>query len=74
MMIAGDEIDINRPVSSYGVDSLVAAKMRNWCFKDLKADISVFELLSGNSISVLADQIANRSALVPEGVEREKAV
>ena len=65
MMIAMDEIDVNRPVSSYGVDSLVAAEMRNWCFRDLKADVSVFELLSGNSIMVLAEQIANRSALVP---------
>lgn len=73
MMIAMDEIDVNRPVSSYGVDSLVAAEMRNWCFRDLKADISVFELLSGNSITVLADQIANRSSLVPQGIEREKA-
>ena len=73
MMIAMDEIDVNRPVSSYGVDSLVAAEMRNWCFRDLKADISVFELLSGNSITMLADQIANRSALVPQGIERGKA-
>ena len=73
MMIAMDEIDVNRPVSSYGVDSLVAAEMRNWCFRDLKADISVFELLSGNSITMLADQIVNRSALVPSGIEGEKA-
>ena len=73
MMIAMDEIDVNRPVSSYGVDSLVAAEMRNWCFRDLKADISVFELLSGNSIMVLAEQIAHRSVLVPQGIEREKA-
>ena len=73
MMIAMDEIDINRPVSSYGVDSPVAAEMRNWCFRDLKADISIFELLSGNSITVLADQIVNRSTLVPQGIEREKA-
>ncbi|KAL8730919.1 MAG: hypothetical protein Q9181_004491 [Wetmoreana brouardii] len=70
MMIAIDEIDVNRPVSSYGVDSLVAAEMRNWCFRDLKADISVFELLSGNSISMLADQIANKSTLVPQGIDK----
>ena len=74
MMIAIDEIDVNRPVSSYGVDSLVAAEMRNWCFKDLKADVSIFELLSGKSINMLADQIANRSALIPQGIEREKGM
>ena len=70
MMVAIDEIDVNRPVSSYGVDSLVAAEMRNWCFKDLKADISVFELLSGNPITVLAEQIANKSTLVPQAIEK----
>lgn len=74
LMIATDEIDVHRPISSYGVDSLVAAEMRNWCFKELKANISVFELLSGNPIMVLADQIAHRSLLVPEGVKGESAV
>lgn len=74
MMIPKEEIDVNRPVSSYGVDSLVAAEMRNWCFRDLKADISVFELLSGNSITVLSEQIAKRSILVPQGIENEQAV
>lgn len=73
IMVAMEEIDVSRPVSSYGVDSLVAAEMRNWCFRDLKADISIFELLSGNPITVLADQIASRSTLVPQGLEREKA-
>ena len=60
MMVAIDEIDVIRPVSSYGVDSLVAAELRNWCFKDLKADISVFELLSGNPITVLAEENRRR--------------
>lgn len=70
LMISMNEIDVNRPVSSYGVDSLVAAEMRNWCFKDLKADISVFELLGGSSITALAERIAARSSLVPQGIEK----
>ncbi|KAL8653433.1 MAG: hypothetical protein Q9226_003851 [Calogaya cf. arnoldii] len=71
MMIGVDEIDVDRAVASYGVDSLVAAEMRNWCFRDLKADVSVFELLSGNAIAVLAEQIAGRSALVRSFAEEE---
>lgn len=74
MMIAVNEIDVNRPVSSYGVDSLVAAEMRNWCFRELKADINVFELLSGTPIAQLAGQIAERSALVPEGARTAATV
>ena len=72
MMIQVEAIDVARPVSSYGVDSLVAAEVRNWCFKELKADVSIFELLSGMSIAKLAELIAGKSALVPAEVEREK--
>lgn len=53
MMIAEDKIDVGRPVSIHGVDSLVAAEMRSWCFRELKADVNVFELLSGVSVSGL---------------------
>lgn len=67
MMVSVDEIDVARPVSSYGVDSLVAAEMRNWCFRELKADVNVFELLSGVPITGLAGMIAERSRLVGVG-------
>lgn len=72
MMIAMEEIDVSRAVSSYGVDSLVAAEVRNWCFKELKADVSIFELLSGVSISGLAEMIAKRSTLVSAEMREEK--
>ena len=61
MIIAVDEIDVSRPVSSYGVDSLVAAEMRNWFFRELKAELSIFELLGGMPITELARMAAERS-------------
>ncbi|KAJ9656593.1 hypothetical protein H2198_004827 [Neophaeococcomyces mojaviensis] len=70
MMIAADEIDTNLPVSSYGVDSLVAAELRNWCVQEVKAVTSVFEFLSAVPISTLAFQIAEKSGLLLETVER----
>ena len=73
MMIFMNEIDVNWPVCSYGVDSHVAAAMRIWRFRDLKSDISVFEPLSGNSITMLAEQIPDRSTLVSLAIEGEKA-
>ena len=69
MMIAVEEIDTSLPVSSYGVDSLVAAELRNWCVQEVKAVVSVFEFLSAVAISALSFQIAEKSALVPETVE-----
>ncbi|KAL8656979.1 MAG: hypothetical protein Q9226_002379 [Calogaya cf. arnoldii] len=71
IMIGIDEINVDRAVASYRVDSLVAAEMRNWYFRDLKADISVFELLSGNAIAVLAERIAGKSALIRSFAEEE---
>jgi KR domain/Phosphopantetheine attachment site len=70
IMIPAEEIDVNMPISSYGVDSLVAADFRNWCFKELKADIQIFEFLSNVPITALARQIAEKSALVPDTVAK----
>ena len=72
MRMGIEEIDVNRPVSSSGVDSLVAAEMRKWCFRGDRAGISDVELLSGNSIIMLAKQIATRSALVPKIMKEKK--
>ena len=68
LMIADEDIDFSRPVSSYVVDSLVAAELRNWCFRELKADVNDFELLSGMPVNGLAGLIAERSTLVAEGI------
>jgi short-subunit dehydrogenase len=70
MMVSVEEIDLNRQISSYGVDSLVAAELRNWCFKDLKSDIMVFEFLSNVALTVLARQIAEKSTLLSSNIEK----
>ena len=70
MMVAVEEIDVQgKPLSNYGVDSLVAAEIRNWCFRELKAEVGVLELLGGWTIATLSEAVAKRSKLVPEGVE-----
>jgi hypothetical protein len=70
IMIPAEEIDVNMPISSYGVDSLVAADFRNWCFKELKADIQIFEFLSNIPLTALGRQITEKSTLVPDTVAR----
>ena len=64
------EIDAGRPLHSYGVDSLVAIEIRNWIFKDIKSNVSLFDVLSAVPISVLAEKIALKSNLLPESVAR----
>ena len=70
LMISPEDIDTSLPTSTYGVDSLVAAELRNWCGQEIKAVVSVFDFLNAVPISTLALQIAENSALVPAGVER----
>ena len=67
LMIAPSDIDTGLPMSSYGVDSLVAAELRNWCAREVKATVSVFEFLNAVPISQLALQVAENNELVSKG-------
>ena len=40
-----ESLDSSKPLHAYGVDSLVAVELRNWCKQKLDADIAVFEIL-----------------------------
>jgi zearalenone synthase (highly reducing iterative type I polyketide synthase) len=61
---SANDIDVTKPLHVYGVDSLMAVDLRAWFLTKLKAEISLFEILSGGSIQLLADKIAKASKLV----------
>ncbi|KAI6777704.1 Beta-ketoacyl synthase [Emericellopsis cladophorae] len=44
--IPTDEIDTEKPVSRYGVDSLVAGELRNWLIKTFGMEVSMLQLLN----------------------------
>ncbi|OJD32083.1 polyketide synthase [Diplodia corticola] len=67
--VAVDEVDAQRPLFDFGVDSLKAVEIRNRSLKELKSDISVFELLSSTPLAELAAKIATRSGLVTASKE-----
>ncbi|GIZ46187.1 hypothetical protein CKM354_000932400 [Cercospora kikuchii] len=54
------DIDTALPISSYGVDSLIAVELRNWISSQLHSDISIFELTSTVAIHELSRKIAER--------------
>jgi NADP-dependent 3-hydroxy acid dehydrogenase YdfG len=68
LMVEVEDIDSAKPISRHGVDSLLAVEVRAWLVTDLKADISVFQLLSNVPISELVRDIAAKSKLVPASV------
>ena len=41
-----ENVDISRALSEYGIDSMIAAELRNWVFASLATDVSLFKLLS----------------------------
>ncbi|GIJ99437.1 type I iterative polyketide synthase [Aspergillus viridinutans] len=45
------EIDVDKPIHQYGVDSLAAVELRNWFSRELRADVAVFDILGGANIA-----------------------
>jgi zearalenone synthase (highly reducing iterative type I polyketide synthase) len=68
LQTAAENIDANKPLHSYGVDSLMAVEIRSWITVNLQADISLFDILSGVSVKALAVKIAAKSKALPEGI------
>ncbi|KAJ5374170.1 hypothetical protein N7517_006176 [Penicillium concentricum] len=55
-----DDIVPSNPPSTYGVDSLVAGEIRNWIAREMKASLSLSELMSSASFVDLSDTITQR--------------
>ncbi|KAJ6184264.1 hypothetical protein N7519_005565 [Penicillium mononematosum] len=70
MTASPEDVDADKPLHSYGVDSLKAVEVRNWLFRELKCDISVFDILSPMSLAKLSVNIAEKSKFLPESVKR----
>ncbi|PSN59370.1 lovastatin nonaketide synthase [Corynespora cassiicola Philippines] len=62
--VAVSEVDGQKPLFDFGVDSLKAVEIRNRALKELQSDISVFELLSATPLTDLAVKIAAQSAII----------
>jgi len=56
-----DDIEVDKPIHAYGVDSLVAVEIRYWLLKEIKAELAVFEILGSKSISQLSVLAARKS-------------
>ncbi|CEL10309.1 hypothetical protein ASPCAL13430 [Aspergillus calidoustus] len=64
MGVSVEEVDAQKPLYDYGVDSLQAVEVRNRALKDMKSDISVFDILSAMPLADVAGKIAANSQLV----------
>lgn len=69
MMVPASDIDANKPLSAYGVDSLVAVEVRNWIAKEMNVEVSVFEIMANVPMRALAADLAGKSKLI-DGVQQ----
>lgn len=68
LMVDAEDIEATKPISRYGVDSLLAVEIRSWIYTDIQADFSVFQLLSNVPISELVLEIAKKAKCIPASV------
>ena len=60
------EIDTSRFLHSYGIDSLVAIEIINWALKEVKATVTVFDVLAAMPMTTFANKIAAKSETLPK--------
>ncbi|RMZ66024.1 beta-ketoacyl synthase domain-containing [Pyrenophora seminiperda CCB06] len=64
MMTPEADIDAGRPLSAYGVDSLVAVEVRNWIAREMAVECSVFDVMQNVPMTQLAKNLAEKSKLL----------
>ncbi|PKK44713.1 hypothetical protein CI102_11994 [Trichoderma harzianum] len=69
MNMLPSEIDMNKSLNAYGVDSLVAVTIRNWILNNCGVQFSVFEILSDSPITEMANTIAVKGRYGGVGTE-----
>jgi len=66
LRIPPSEVDPSRALYHYGVDSLVALEVRNWIIREMKANMSLLDILAAVPMEVFASEIAKKSKLLEE--------
>ena len=60
MMRGEEEVDLNVPLATLGVDSLLSIELRNWFRQKVGVEITVLEVVNGGSLTGLAEHAATK--------------
>ena len=56
-----ENFDLQKSMHSYGMDSLMAVDVRNWFLREMKADVSIFDIMGSSSLENMGAMAATRS-------------
>ncbi|EAW07064.1 putative polyketide synthase [Aspergillus clavatus NRRL 1] len=57
------DMEADRPMHNYGMDSLVAVEIRSWLSRDFGADVAIFDILGAATFASTGLLVAERSTL-----------
>ncbi|KAJ5809731.1 polyketide synthase [Penicillium pulvis] len=56
----GEPLDPTRPLSNYGVDSLVAVELKNWIRQQLEIEVSALEIVGARTLTALCETLLDK--------------
>lgn len=74
LVLPVEEVSAARSIASYGVDSLVAVKLRNLFMAQLEANVTIMDILGVQPMVVLAADIMKMSELVRDNLPNKPLV
>ena len=69
-----EDIDVEKAIYSFGIDSLVALDVRNWFKKEIKADITIFDIMQSRNVLCLGRLAAEKSEYRDEATKSDDTV
>ncbi|RSL66807.1 hypothetical protein CEP54_003548 [Fusarium duplospermum] len=63
MSMSPEDIEPHKPLSNYGVDSLMAVELRSWIGRDFGAVVAIGDIMGGVPIAKIADVVVAKSTL-----------
>ena len=66
------QIDTQKPLHAYGIDSLAAVELRTWLRRDVGAEVSVFEILGNSSVAEMARMVTRKSRWLSSSMKQDQ--
>lgn len=64
MSMSPEDVEPNKPLSVYGVDSLMAVELRSWIGRDFGAAVAIGDIMGGVPITGIADLVVAKTSLM----------